>query len=397
MTKPISRSRELVFLVTSPITATTFLRGYMNALREDGWRVTLVCSPGAGLEDLALAENVALKQLPMNRNPSPLHDLISLARLIGILKRVRPDVLVYATPKASLLGAVAGAVVGVRTRIYELWGLRLETSTGVARTILGCLERLTARLSTSIVANSPSLASRAELLGVTGGHKAVVLGAGSSHGVDSSRFRIDASMPSVDSGTQQFLAQSDGFTVGFIGRVHADKGVDTLLEALDLCEAQGLEIRSVIVGGDDGAGAGLLNGVDERRVHVVGHVPDTRPYLKAMDIIVLMSRREGFPNVILEAAAMRVPAVVADSTGTRDSVVHGVTGVVVPTGDVTALTAALTALAQDPELRAQLGTNARARVEADFDQAEVWASHSAHFRAELETTSDGTAMRSRGR
>lgn len=127
----------------------------------------------------------------------------------------------------------------------------------------------------------------------------------------------------------------------------------------------------LLVGGDEGAGykAPQNPNVD---VLEVGNVDEVRPYYAAMDVLVLPSLREGFPNVVLEAAAMSVPAVVTDATGVFDSVVDQETGVIVPVGDVEALAGALRTLSEDPELRARYGAAARHRVETDFAQEDIW-------------------------
>ena len=62
------------------------------------------------------------------------------------------------------------------------------------------------------------------------------------------------------------------------------------------------------------------------RIHCTGFVDDTAPYYKAMDLMVLPSLREGFPNVVLEAAASGIPVITTDVTGARDSIVPGKTG-----------------------------------------------------------------------
>ncbi|WP_307823448.1 glycosyltransferase [Microbacterium sp. KRD172] len=200
----------------------------------------------------------------------------------------------------------------------------------------------------------------------------MVLGAGSANGVDSDHFSEDAPRPELDDGTRRFLDETTGFVVGFVGRLHPDKGVDVLLEAVSLCRQRGHQVRALLVGGDEGA---QLSNVSDLPVHVVGHVEDTRPYLAEMDTIVLMTLREGFPTVILEAAAMQVPAIVSDSTGAIDSVIDSETGFIVPVGDAEALSEKLVALKNDSRLRASLGENARMRAITQFSSADVCGLH----------------------
>lgn len=369
-------------MVTSPITATTFLGGYLEFLRDDGWDVTLVCTDGPGVAELAAAAGVSFAPLAMRREPSPLSDLRSLVGAVRLLRRLRPDVLVYATPKASLIGSIAGRIAGVPRRVYELWGLRLETAGGLARRVFAALEWTTARFSTLVIANSASLADRARSLGVTGGRRVAVLGAGSSHGVDSEFFSPGVESATLSSETASALAEGGRLTVGFVGRIHPDKGIDTLIAALRILGERGRSIQLLLIGGDDGATIDddLVRLREIMPVYVEGFASDVRGALSAMDLLALPSRREGFPNVVLEAAAMEIPAVVSDATGCRDSVIHGVTGRIARTGDASSLADEIDAFLTDEAARRRAGEAARENVIRHFSQREIWALHSAAWR-----------------
>lgn len=386
-------AKKLCIMVTSPITATAFLDGYLQFLRGDGWEVVLVCADGPGVAEMAASAGVAFEPLDMRREPSPLHDLRAVLGAARLLKRLRPDVLVYATPKASLVGAVAGWITRVPRRVYELWGLRLETASGAARLVFVALESATARLSTLVVANSASLAQRAHALRVDGGHKVVVLGAGSSHGVDAEHFSPSGTQVRLSPATEAAMAERDRLTIGFIGRIHPDKGIETLLTAVDVLASRGHQIQLLLVGNDEGADIGqAIEGLRDRvPVYVEAFTKDVRGALNAMDVLVLPSRREGFPNVVLEAAAMEVPSVVSDATGCRDAVIHGVTGRMARTGDAVSFADEIGDLLADADARERLGRAAREDVRHRFSQRHVWALHSAAWRNDGEPSQGSVA------
>ncbi|HIY23142.1 MAG TPA: glycosyltransferase [Candidatus Brachybacterium merdigallinarum] len=368
-------SPRICFVVTSPLTAFTFLRGYLAHLAHEGWRVTLISSPHPDLKAFATAEGVELCTVPMRRDPAPLNDVLSLVTMYRTLREVRPDAVVYATPKASLLTALTAALARVSIRVYEQWGLRLEGDHGAKRTMLYAMERLTCALSTDIIANSPSLAARIEDLGLAGQRPIRMLGKGSSHGVDTDAYSPSLEQIPLDDATQEFLSGTEGLTVGFVGRLHPDKGVGALVDALDLCHQRGLSIRGILVGDDEGAVPAARDFSSGAPLHLTGPVADPRPFIQRFDLLVLMSEREGFPNAVLEAAAMGVPAVVANSTGTRDSVVDGDTGIIVPAGDSRRLAGVLTELAADRSRLERMGASARARAVDDFNQHVVRQLH----------------------
>jgi glycosyltransferase involved in cell wall biosynthesis len=103
-----------------------------------------------------------------------------------------------------------------------------------------------------------------------------------------------------------------------------------------------------------------------------------------MDVLVLPTYREGFPNVVLEAQAAGKPAVVTNATGAVDSVVDGVTGLIVPMRDTGALAAALTKLLNDSSLASIMGENGRKRVMTQFQQIRIWTELVRMYQCSLE-------------
>jgi len=189
-----SHQPHIVVGVTSAQTCLA-LGGRLRHLREAGFRVTLVSSPDELLFDTAAEEGVEAVGLPMRREIAPWADLVSLARLVRLLLRLRPEMTEFSTPKAGLLGSIAALLCGVPSRVYFLRGLKLETSTGVKRHILLAAERLAAACSQVVLCNSDSLRGKALALGVASEQKLQLLGGGSSNGVDVERFATGSVFP----------------------------------------------------------------------------------------------------------------------------------------------------------------------------------------------------------
>ncbi len=107
------------------------------------------------------------------------------------------------------------------------------------------------------------------------------------------------------------------------------------------------------------------------RIHCTGFVEDTAPYYRAMDIMVLPTWREGFPNVVLEAGATGIPVITTISTGSRDSVVPEVTGLLIPPGYPEGIREAVLELLRNPERRLRMGAAARAWVREHYANEDV--------------------------
>ncbi len=99
-----------------------------------------------------------------------------------------------------------------------------------------------------------------------------------------------------------------------------------------------------------------------------------------MDIVALPTYREGFPNVVLEAAAMGLPVVATSVPGCLDAVEDGVTGTLVPARDAAALERALRGYVEEPVLRARHGEAGRRRVLSRFRREAIWDVIEAEYR-----------------
>jgi glycosyltransferase involved in cell wall biosynthesis len=160
--------------------------------------------------------------------------------------------------------------------------------------------------------------------------------------------------------------------IGYVGRIMPEKDLETWLRAAALVAQRYPEAHFVLVGeGRDSATLGQLQrlaselGMAER-VHFPGYRAHLLPVYGSFDLFVLSSRREGLPNSILEAMAVGLPVVTTDVAGTKELVLDGQTGYVVPQGNVDRLGQAMGMLLADNQLRHRLGQAGRERIEREF-------------------------------
>ncbi len=370
----MTRARRRILLGVTSDVSLSLMVGLPERLVAEGWEVHVVASSGERLRELGDVPGLTTHAVHMERDPRPTADLRSLIAWWRLIRLIRPYVLFVGTPKAGLLGMVAGLVGRVPVRIYHLRGLRLETAKGASWHVYRAIETLALGAATSVVAVSHSLMNRAVELHLAPRRKFVVLGQGSSNGVDTDRFSPQADAAARESLREELKLAPDTPVVGFVGRLHPDKGLAFLCGASHILTRRGVRHQLLVVGGADHASAAELRTMLSRldaQVTLVGAVPSAAPYYRMMDVHCLPTLREGFPNAVLEASASGVVSVTTDATGAVDSVLAEDTGIIVPVGDGAALADALQELLSDSEKRRRMARRAYEHTVRNFSRPHV--------------------------
>lgn len=368
----------VLFHVTTVPETLGFFRGQIAFFKERGFAVHAVSSPGVLLKEAASREGIPVYPVAMPRRISLIADLKALYQLFRLFRRFQPDIVHAHTPKGGLLGVLAARLARVPIVIYTMRGLPYVTATGVKRKILMGTETLACRLADRVLAVSFSLSQQALDMGFCSPAKIRVLSCGSSNGVDAkgrfNPYKINPDLPRAIRNLYQI--PSDALVIGYVGRIVRDKGMVELGEAWQRLRDAFPELYLLLVGPlepQDPIPDLLLKQLeDDPRVVFTGGVEDTVSYYTAIDILVLPTYREGFPNTPLEAAAMELPVVATRVDGCVDAVVDGVTGLLVPPGDRAALPRAISQLLLNPAQREQMGKEGRQRVLQDFRPEVIW-------------------------
>jgi glycosyltransferase involved in cell wall biosynthesis len=161
-------------------------------------------------------------------------------------------------------------------------------------------------------------------------------------------------------------------TVGFVGRLLADKGIRTLIAAHRIVREKIPGARLLVAGTPDPANLASISEQElaewrkESGVTFLGHVTDIANFWARAHLAALPSRREGLPKSLLEAAACGRAMVATDVPGCRAVAIDGETGLLVPPDDAKALASALQKLLTDREMRQRMGNAARKMAETRF-------------------------------
>ncbi len=362
-------SRKRICLVCAePATFDAFLAPHAVRLGLD-YAVSVVAN---GRPRTADSVQASFYSVPLARNISPLRDLAALRQLVRLFRAEHFDVVHSFTPKAGLIAMLAARRAGVRVRMHTFTGQVWATKRGLARWFLQRLDRLMVRRATHLLADSPSQAEFLVAAGIVPRTRIAVIGDGSICGVNLDRFKPDVVARREVRAELGVAAEARLFL--FLGRLKRDKGVGELAQAFRELAVTHAHVHLAFVGPDEEnlqpeLKATLATCAD--RVRFVGVTAQPERYLAAADALCLPSHREGFGNVIIEAAACGCLAVASRIYGVTDAVEEGETGLLHPPGDVEALRRCLDRIAGEPETLTQLGVNARARVLRLFTERRI--------------------------
>jgi len=284
--------------------------------------------------------------------------ILALRRLIGELK---PDIQHNVSLKPVLLGTTASlgmpatAVVNSLTGLGTLFIGEARVSGLTRKAVRFVLARLLRRGRSRTVVQNPE--DRTFVLGLGVPPETVLLIPGS--GVDTETLTpLPEPPPPV--------------TAAYVGRMLADKGVLTLIDAFSRVTKRGIPLQLLLAGDCDKENPGSLAPEQLREfatlygIHWLGHVADNRKVWSRAHFAVLASRREGLPKSLLEAAACGRAMVATDAPGCREIAIAGETALTVPVDDPAALADAMAELAGDAAMRQRFAANARALVVAKF-------------------------------
>ncbi len=374
---------KIVLITTIPITL-NFFQGQIGYLKQKGFDVNAISSPGSILNEIAKRERISVFPIQMYRSITPFRDITALIKMSLLFQRLRPVIVHAHTPKGGLLGVIAAKMAKVPVIIYTIHGLPFLTSSGIKRRILFLSEKICCKFAHQIFAVSRANMKVAIDCGICSDRKIKIIAYGSINGVDAeNRYNPrKISYKEIDEIKKSYGITKNNIVIGFVGRIVRDKGIIELYDAWQSLKKK-YNINLFIIGQEEEKDPVPPNYIKslkkDSRVIFTGRVSDPMPYYAAMDILILPTYREGFPVTLLEAAAMEIPVVATNVDGCPEAVADGVTGLLIPPRDSQALALAIEKLIINPELRRQMGNAGRERVLRDFRPQIIWEELYRHY------------------
>ena len=380
--------KKLVRITTVPLSLEKLLEVQPQYFAQF-YDVTLISSDQERLERLGKAQGVATHAIPLTRTISPFHDLRCLYQMVRFFKREKPDIVHTHTPKAGIIGMLAAYMARVPVKMHTVAGLPLMEAKGFKRRLLMAVEKITYRCADWVYPNAQGLLSFIKENQMCSSSKIKILGKGSSNGIDTAFFD-PIQMPKAETNTLKAnleIAPQD-FVFSFVGRLVGDKGVNELVEAFVLLSEQYPNIKLLLVGPEEKA-LDPLNRETTQHISThpsiisVGYQNDIRPYLAVSDCFVFPSYREGFPNVVLQAAAMEVPCIVSNINGCNEIIQDQKNGWWVPPKSVTPLVQTMEEALTNSVKRKAFKKQLRPQIIAHYGRQHFWELLKKEYQSQL--------------
>lgn len=367
----MSTSKKIIRISTVPLSLETLLQGQLRMLSEQ-YEVVAVSSPGKELDVVAQREHVRTVAVPMERHISLWKDVKSLCRLIVLFQKEKPDMVHSITPKAGMLAMVAAWITRVPVRMHTFTGLVFPTATGLKQKVLIATDKLTCFCATNI--NPEGRGVKRDLIKYRITSKPLhIIANGNVNGINLAYFdRTPEVMERVANIRRQGV-----FTFCFVGRMVKDKGINELVRAFQKIYEKNRQVCLFLVGPFEKELAPIQPENEEAILHHPGicfmdFQKDVRPFLAASDALVFPSYREGFPNVVLQAGAMGLPAIVTDINGCNEIIRSGQNGTIIPARDERVLQDTMEYYVTHPGEVKQMAKNARPMIAERYEQHIVW-------------------------
>ncbi|GGF98519.1 sugar transferase [Paenibacillus abyssi] len=363
---------KVAHVVTSGISH-KILGDKLKLLHQAGFDVTLISSPEEADAEVGASYPFRWLFVPMNRKIHLTEDLRAIIQMRSLFKRERFDVVHTHTAKAGLIGRLAARLANVPVVIHTSHGLPFfEGQSRITYTLYRWLEKLGAFCCDALASQNSEDVSVMQALAPW--RKVYYEGNGvdlSKH--DDEQRRI--SQETIADIKKVYGIPCDKPVLLMAARFEGVKNHTMLIEALVKAKRAGaLGWVSVLAGKGPLEDAIMKRAAEEglqREVFFVGQQSQMAPWMKMADIVSLTSEKEGIPRSLMEAMCYAKPVVATDVLGTRELVVHGETGELVPYQDAGELAESLQRLMSDPARLVKLGEAGRRRIEEHFTESLV--------------------------
>lgn len=370
--------RKLIRVSTVPMSLSILLKGQLKFLSSH-FEVVGVSSSGSDLDVVEKREEVRVVSVEIERQISIFRDIYSLCKLYSLFKKEKPSIVHSITPKAGLLSMVAARFAGVPIRIHTFTGLIFPYKQGLLQKILILMDKVLCSCATNIYPEGKGVLHDLQRYRITSKPLKVIAN-GNVNGIDLAYF--DPSLFPDQNKTklrEELGIGNQDFVFIFVGRLVKDKGINELVSVFDkISQTQTCKVKLLFVGNQEPDLDPLLETTIEKlernsNIILAGYQKDVRPFLCISDALVFPSYREGFPNVVIQAGAMELPAIVTDISGCNEIIIEGENGCIIAPQNEEQLEEKMLFFLENKEHLQDMKLKTRSLIASRYDQKYVWA------------------------
>ncbi len=313
-------------------------------------------------------------EIALTRKINPFRDLKAILQLYKIIKNERVNIIHTHTPKAGLVGMLAGLLAGTKIRLHTVAGMPFVETKGLKKKILIVLEKLTYRIAHQVMPNSFGLLSYIIDNKLAAKKKLKILANGATIGVDMDYYKRTKDVEKEATALKSELKIApDDFICCYIGRLTRQKGLEELITAFGKILSSNPAIKLILLGRYEQH----LDPIEDKYIEAInanyqimhlGYKNDIRPYLALSNLFVFPSYREGMPNVVLQAGCFDLPCIVTDIPGSNEIITDGYNGLIVNKKSADELFNAINYLIENVEIRKAMSRCARDEVSKKYNR-----------------------------
>lgn len=377
--------RKLIRVTTSDISLDSLIKGQLKFLSSE-FEVIGVSNNTGVLAMVGEREGIRTIEVPMHREISLFSDIKCFWLLYRLFRKEKPNIVHANTPKGSMLSMIASKLASVPHRLYTVTGLRYQGASGLFRTLLMAMERISCYCATKVIPEGEGVKKTLLEDKITSKEMHIILN-GNINGIDTEYFNPDLfnrdrTDNKLYTGNKKDIRRDlnlkeDDFVFIFIGRIVRDKGMNELTVCMKRFKAEKKNVKLLLVGRFESK-LDPLNADNEEflrsdpNIHFLGYQNDVRPFFVAADVLVFPSYREGFPNVVLQAGAMGIPAIVTNINGCNEIIKEDFNGKIFSSKDVNALYEKMNWCLNNKNRVKDMASQSRKMIVDRYRQEEVW-------------------------